>query len=438
MLNERDCICSNISANNNGTLLFAGQNTEQLAAQYGTPLYLMDEDRIRQKCRAYLNGARRGFGENVKICYASKAASFKQMYRIMREEGLGIDVVSMGEIHTAVAAGFPMEQAYFHSNNKTEADIIYAMEHGVGTFVIDNEEELYDIDRLAGKRGKKQRVLIRITPGIDTHTYEAVNTGKVDSKFGFAIETGQGAAVTKLALSLPHITLAGFHSHVGSQVFDSEIYIRTAHIMLSFVAEMQHTLGFVTEELDMGGGYGVRYTADDPTLDIEENLAQVGTFMRRKAAELGITLPTISFEPGRSIVADAGMTLYTVGTVKTIPGYKTYVSVDGGMTDNIRFALYNAAYTILPCHNVNAERNMLCSLVGRCCESGDIIQENIRLPETTKRGDIVACLTTGAYHYSMASNYNRLPRPPVVMLHGGTASIAVRRETVEDVCALDE
>lgn len=437
-MKSRDFICNNISADAAGTLMFAGQNTEELAAAYGTPLYLMDEDRIRERCRTYLNGARRGFGEKVKVYYASKAASFKQMYRIMREEGLGIDVVSCGEIHTAVAAGFPMEKACFHSNNKTENDIVYAMEHGVGTFVIDNEEELHDINRLAGQRGKKQRVLIRITPGIDTHTYEAVNTGKVDSKFGFAIETGQGVAVTELALSLPHITLAGFHSHVGSQLFDSGIYIRTADIMLNFVAEMQHTFGFVTEELDMGGGYGVRYTADDPEIDIEDNLVQVGSFMQRKAKELGITLPTVSFEPGRSIVADAGMTLYTVGTVKTIPGYKTYVSVDGGMTDNIRFALYNASYTILPCRNVNAERNLLCSVVGRCCESGDIIQEHVYLPETTKRGDIVACLTTGAYHYSMASNYNRLPRPPVVMLHGGKASVAVRRETVEHVCALDE
>lgn len=437
-MKNSDCICQNISQNENGTLLFAGQNTVDLAAKYGTPLYLMDEDRIRELCRIYRRGIQKGFGDNAKVYYASKAASFKQMYRIMMEEGLGVDVVSAGEIHTAVSVGFPMEKACFHSNNKTEADIIYAMDCGVGTFVIDNEEELYDINRLAGERGFAQRVLIRITPGIDTHTYEAINTGKVDSKFGFAIETGQGAAVTKLALTLPYVKLVGFHSHVGSQVFDSDIYIRTADIMLQFVADMQHTFGFITEELDMGGGYGVRYTADDPYLDIEENLVQVGTFMKEKAAELGIALPIISFEPGRSIVADAGMTLYTVGTVKTIPGYKTYVSVDGGMTDNIRYALYGATYTLLPCRGLDEERDMLCSVVGRCCESGDIIQENIHLPASVKRGDLLACLTTGAYHYSMASNYNRLPRPPIVMLRDGKASVAVRRETVQDVCALDE
>lgn len=437
-MKNSDCICQNISQNENSTLLFAGQDTTALANAYGTPLYLMDEDRIRELCRTYRRGVQKGFGDNAKVYYASKAASFKQMYRIMMEEGLGVDVVSAGEIHTAVSVGFPMEKACFHSNNKTEADIIYAMDCGVGTFVIDNEEELYDINRLAEERGFAQRVLIRITPGIDTHTYEAINTGKVDSKFGFAIETGQGAAITKLALSLPHINLVGFHSHVGSQVFDSDIYIRTADIMLQFVADMQQTFGFVTKELDMGGGYGVRYTAKDPYLDIEENLVQVGTFMKQKAEELGIALPTISFEPGRSIVADAGMTLYTVGTVKTIPGYKTYVSVDGGMTDNIRYALYGAEYTLLPCRNLDEERDMLCSVVGRCCESGDIIQENIHLPASIKRGDLLACLTTGAYHYSMASNYNRLPRPPIVMLRDGKATIAVRRETVQDVCALDE
>ena len=437
-MKHNDFLCHNITATEDGTLLFAGQDTTKLAAQYGTPLYLIDEDRIRELCRIYKNGVQKGFGDNAKVYYASKAASFKQMYRIMREEGLGVDVVSAGEIHTAAMAGFPMEKACFHSNNKTEDDIAYAMDQGVGTFVIDNEEELYDIDRLAGERGIKQRVLIRITPGIDTHTYEAINTGKVDSKFGFAIETGQGAAITKLALTFSNIHLAGFHSHVGSQVFDSDIYIRTADIMLEFVAEMQRTLGVVTEELDMGGGYGVRYTTADPMIDIEENLVQVGTFMKQKAEELGITLPVISFEPGRSIVADAGMTLYTVGTLKTIPGYKTYVSVDGGMTDNIRFALYGAEYTLLPCNNVEKERTMQCSVVGRCCESGDIIAENIRLPETIKRGDLLACLTTGAYHYSMASNYNRLPRPPIVMLRGGESTVAVRRETVQDVCALDE
>lgn len=437
-MKHNDYLCHNVTTTENGTLLFAGQDTTKLAAQYGTPLYLMDEDRIRELCRIYQSGVQKGFGGNAKVYYASKAASFKQIYRIMREEGLGVDVVSAGEIHTAVAAGFPMEKACFHSNNKTQNDIAYAMDQGVGTFVIDNEEELYDIDRLAGERGIKQRVLIRITPGIDTHTYEAINTGKVDSKFGFAIETGQGAAITKLALTFQNIHLAGFHSHVGSQVFDSDIYIRTADIMLEFVAEMQRTLGMVTEELDMGGGYGVRYTTADPEIDIEENLIRVATFMKQKAEKLGITLPVISFEPGRSIVADAGMTLYTVGTLKTIPGYKTYVSVDGGMTDNIRFALYGAEYTLLPCNNVEEERTMQCSVVGRCCESGDIIAENIQLPETIKRGDLLACLTTGAYHYSMASNYNRLPRPPIVMLHSGKATVAVRRETVQDVCALDE
>lgn len=433
-----DFICKNISKSENGELLFAGVSTKDLAAKYSTPLYLMDEDRIRELCRIYKSGVQTGFDGNAKIYYASKANSFKAIYRIMAEEDMCIDVVSAGEIYTAYSAGFPMERACFHSSNKTDADIEYAMDCGVGTFVIDNTEELYAIDRIAAKKGIKQTIMIRITPGIDTHTFEAVKTGKVDSKFGFAIETGQAEEVTRLALSFKNLELKGFHNHVGSQLFDSDVFFRSADIMLNFIADIKNKIGFMAKELDMGGGYGVRYTASDPEIDIKANLIAVGSFMKAKAKELGFTLPTVSFEPGRSIVADAGMTLYTVGAVKKIPGYKTYVSVDGGMTDNIRYALYGADYTIVPCDDVDAPRDMCCSIVGRCCESGDIIKENAYMPEKIQRGDIIATLTTGAYHYSMASNYNRLPRPPIVMLKNGESRIAVKRETLADICSLDE
>lgn len=430
-------ICENLSRNEDGELCFAGMPLSPLAREYGTPLYLYDEARIRERCRTYLGAVKEAFGGRGRVLYASKAASFRRLYEIMREEGMGIDVVSCGEIYTASAAKYPLEKAYFHSNNKTDADVLYAMEHGVGYFVVDNAEELYAIDRIATERGISQRVLLRLTPGIDPHTYAAVSTGKVDSKFGSAIETGQAEEMVRLALSLPHVELRGFHCHVGSQVFDSDVYLRAAEVMLSFVAHIQESLGYCAAELDIGGGYGVRYIEEQPKIDIAANIAEVGRFMTARAAELGITLPEVAFEPGRSIVADAGLTLYTVGTVKRIPGYKTYVSVDGGMTDNPRFALYGSPYTILPVMGEVPPDSEPCSVVGRCCESGDILQEGVPMPAGIGRGDLLACLTTGAYHYSMASNYNRIPRPPVVMLRDGESYVAVRRESFEHLSSLD-
>ena len=437
LLTKEEFICENISRSESGELCFAGQPLTALAEKYGTPLYLYDEERIRERCRTYLSAVKEAFSGRGKVMYASKAASFKRLYEIMREEGMGIDVVSMGEICTAKRAGFPLENAYFHSNNKTDADILYAIENGVGYFVADNAEELYAIERIAGDRGICKNVLLRLTPGIDPHTYAAVATGKVDSKFGSAIETGQAEEITRVALSLPHVNLRGFHCHVGSQVFDSDVYLRAADVMLSFVAEIYEKYGYLADELDIGGGYGVRYIAEQPTIDISANIAEVGAFMKEKAASLGITLPEISFEPGRSIVADAGLTVYTVGTVKRIPGYKTYVSVDGGMTDNPRYALYGSPYTLAAVDEHKGADGEVVSVVGRCCESGDIIQENVEMPENIARGDFIACFTTGAYHYSMASNYNRIPRPPVVMLKGDDSYIAVRRETPEDITSLD-
>ena len=433
--NKTQFICENISRNSEGELCFAGMALSPLAKKYGTPLYLYDEERIRERCRTYLSAVNEGFDGRGKVLYASKAASFKRLYEIMKEEGMGIDVVSSGEIYSALSAGFPLEKSYFHSNNKTDDDIEYAIESGVGYFVVDNEEELYAINKIAGARNTKQKVLLRITPGIDPHTYAAVATGKVDSKFGSAIETGQAEEITKLALSLENIRLMGFHCHVGSQVFDSDVYLRAADVMLDFVAYIYKNEGFLAKELDIGGGYGVRYIESQPTIDIAKNIKEVAEFMKNKASELSIDLPIVGFEPGRSIVADAGLTLYTVGTVKNIPGYKTYVSVDGGMTDNPRFALYGSPYTILPVMEDDSD-TMTCSVVGRCCESGDILQENVTLPYV-KRGDIIACLTTGAYHYSMASNYNRIPKPPVVMLANGESYVAVKRQTPADLSSLD-
>ena len=434
----KNMICKNLSVNDQGHLTFAGVDTVKLAKKHGTPLYLMDEDRIRERCRTYKTAMCEAFGEDSLPLYASKAASFKQMYRIIMDEGLGTDLVSSGELYTADAVGFPLERAYFHSNNKTDFDISYAIDKRVGYFVVDNVEELDAIDRIAAQKGVVQKILLRLTPGIDPHTYEAVATGKVDSKFGSAIETGQAEQITKYALSLTNIELSGFHCHVGSQVFDSYVFLRASEIMLDFIADIYKKYGYMARELDLGGGYGVRYLESDPDIDIAANIREVAEHINEHCAKLGIKCPAIRLEPGRSIVADAGMTLYTAGTVKRIPGYKNYVSVDGGMADNPRYALYKSPYTVLLANRMSSTApTFTCTIAGRCCESGDLIQENVTLPADITRGDLVAVLTTGAYNYSMSSNYNRLPKPPVVMLSGGEDYVAVKRETPADVCRND-
>ena len=435
---EQRFICANLSLGTDGRLLFAGQDTAELAEKYSTPLYLMDEDLIRAKCRLFKRCLNEYFGGRGQVLYASKAASFKRIYEIMSEEDMCVDVVSPGEIYTAMKAGFPLEKAWFHSNNKSDEDIAFAMDNRVGQFVVESTEELHAIDAAAAERGIRQRVLLRLTPGIDTHTFEAVDTGKVDSKFGYAIETGQAEEFLQTALPLSNIELAGFHCHVGSQLFDSDVFIRSARIMLDFMAHVKERYGFEPEQLNLGGGFGVPYVFSDPEPDIDLIIKETAEAIYTMCAERGLKVPEIGFEPGRCIVADAGLTLYTVGMVKKIPGFINYVSVDGGMTDNPRYALYGAEYTVLPADRMEEERDMLCSVVGRCCESGDIIQPNVPMPATMKRGDLVAVCTSGAYNYSMASNYNRVPRPPIVMLSNGKSYVAVRRETLDDMLKLDE
>ena len=431
-------VCNNIGVNEAGHLTFAGQDTVALAAQYGTPAYLMDEDRIRYNCRLYMDAMADCLGEGSYPLFASKAACFKRVYEIMAEEGMAIDLVSSGEVYTALKANFPMERSFFHGNNKTDADIAFAMDAGVGYFIVDSHFELEAIQAEAAKRGITQKVLLRLTPGIDPHTYEAVATGKVDSKFGVAIETGQAEVFVDAAVACANIALCGYHCHVGSQVFDEEgsVYNDAAKIMFQFMADMNKKHNMEAKILNMGGGYGVRYVDADPYVDIPANIHKVANFVKELAAKLNVSMPKILMEPGRSIVADAGMTLYTVGTVKKIPGYKNYASIDGGMTDNPRFALYESKYTVLLANRMTEDKNFMCDVVGRCCESGDIIQPAVEMPKPN-RGDIVAVCTTGAYNYSMASNYNRIPRPPVVMLSQGNSYLAVKRETFADLLAND-
>lgn len=434
---EKDLISSNLSYGENDDLLFGSASVKELAKKYGTPLYIMDENSIRRRCREYTSALKSELGDNCKVFFASKACSFKKIYNIIDEEGLGADVVSIGEIYTCIKAGFPLKNALFHSNNKTDFDIEFAIDNGIGYFVADNEEELFAINKIAKAKGVTQNVLLRLTPGIDPHTYAAVCTGQVDSKFGSPIETGKAEEVTKIAVNLSNVKLKGFHCHVGSQIFDTQVYTQTIAIMLDFISLIKQKYSLVTEVLDLGGGLGVRYDYTDPQLKIGENVINIAKEIKRKCNELNLSVPFICLEPGRSIVADSGITVYTVGTLKKIEGYKNYVSVDGGMTDNPRFALYSSRYTVVPATGLSRPRDMICSVVGRCCESGDILQENVHLPSDTKRGDLICVLTTGAYNYSMASNYNRICRPPVVMIKDGKPYLAVKRESLDDIIKND-
>ncbi len=429
-------IHSNVTISENGNLCFAGMDTVSLAKEYGTPAILIDEDRIRFRCREYKNAMKTYFGGASMPLFASKSLSFKGIYRIIADEDMGTDIVSSGELFTAVAAGFPMERAFFHGNNKTDADIEYAIDNGIGYFVVDGIEELSAIDRIAEEKGIRQKILLRITPGIDPHTHQKISTGGVDSKFGSAIETGLASKITKEALSKLNIDLRGFHCHIGSQIFDIDPYTLAADIMLKFIADMRDEYGFTAEILNIGGGFGVRYVESDDEINITENIRKIAEHMNTACESFGLSMPTIFMEPGRSIVADAGMTLYTVGSVKEIEGFKNYVSIDGGMTDNPRYTLYQSAYTVLLANKATAPADFACTIGGRCCESGDLIQENVKIPKP-ERGDTLAVLVTGAYNYSMASNYNRVTRPPIVLLKNGESRLAVRRERFEDLIACD-
>ena len=423
---------SNLSVNEKGHLTFAGFDTVELSKTYGTPLMLLDTGRIKEKMRLYLNSMQKYFGKSSFPCYASKALSITEIYRIAKSENIGIDVVSSGEIYTAKCVNFPLEKAFFHGNNKTDEDISYAIESGVGYFVVDNLEELIEINKQAKLQGIKQKILIRITPGIDPHTHAKISTGQVDSKFGTPIETGQAFELTSQALKLDGVILKGFHCHVGSQCFDSSPFIQAVKIMLTFVRDVKNLFNYEIEILNLGGGYGVRYVESDPEIDVEKNIEEVAKIFKESCSKLNLTTPTVIMEPGRSIVADSGITLYTAGSFKTIDGYKSYISIDGGMTDNPRYTLYGSSYTVINASKANQEPDVTATIAGRCCESGDLIQEDVKIKKA-ERGDKIAVLVTGAYNYSMASNYNRIPKPPIVAIDNGNVKLIVKRESFLDL-----
>ncbi len=423
--------------NENGRLSIAGHDAVDLAVRFGTPAFIIDEEKIRSVCREYREAFSEFFGGESRPVYAGKALCFTGLYRVMREEKMAADCVSSGELATALKAGFPMRDVFFHGNNKTDDDIRYAISSGVGYFVADGAEELIAIDREAKNAGITQKILLRITPGIDPHTHKKIITGNVDSKFGSAISTGRASEITALAMSLGNIELSGFHCHVGSQIFEPDPFCDAAAIMMKFIAEMKKEHGYAGTILNLGGGFGVRYTEDDPIISYRDNIKAIASTVNEAAKRFLIDPPTVLMEPGRSIVAAAGATLYTVGSVKEIPGFRNYVSIDGGMTDNPRYTLYGSKYTVINASRASLPADFEITLAGRCCESGDLIAEGVRIAKP-ERGDVIAVLVTGAYNYSMASNYNRVPRPPVIMIGKNGPRVAVRRETREDITALDE
>lgn len=426
----------NLGINENGNLTIAGFDTVELARKYGTPLYVLDTDYVLESCLKYKTLIEKYFGEGSKPLFASKALSCKEIYRIAKKACIGIDVVSGGEIYTADMAGFPMENAYFHGNNKTDADIAFAMDCGVGCFVADNLEEIAAIQNEAALRGIKVRAMLRVSPGIDPHTHKAVVTGSVDSKFGVAIETGQALEAVKTLLSCNNIEFEGLHCHIGSQIFEYNPFAEAAEIMVRFIADIKNATGVSVKALNLGGGFGVKYTDADPDFDYEKVLSDISAALTSACEKYSVNRPMVYFEPGRSMVAAAGLTLYTVGSFKTITGYKSYVSIDGGMPDNPRYALYQSKYTCLIANKAGADKTVCATIAGRCCESGDLIQEDVEL-QACERGDTLAVLVTGAYNYSMASNYNRLPRPAMVGVGKEGDRIIIKRESYDDLIKND-
>lgn len=429
-------IASCLDVNSLGHLTIGGRDTMELAQQYGTPLYVMDEDEIRRSCRSYITSMEKCYGGNGMIAYASKAMNCKAVCRIAMEEGLGLDVVSAGELYTAMSVGFPKEKIIFHGNNKTMEELTMAMEYGVGRIVVDNLTELSLLGKLANAKNGKTGIMLRIKPGVDAHTHDFVRTGQIDSKFGFALETGEALDAVKQALAQPSLELRGIHCHIGSQIFDMEPFSHAARVMVGFLGEIKRETGTTLRELNLGGGFGIRYILQNDPAPYQSYMEEVAAAVAESCNEQGIPQPFVILEPGRSIVGSAGITLYRVGSVKEIPGVRTYVSVDGGMTDNPRYALYHSDYTFIIANKAATQADSVVTVAGKCCESGDLLGEHVPL-QAAEPGDILAVLATGAYNYSMASNYNRNQRPAVVMVSGGQSRVVIRRETLDDIIRND-
>lgn len=417
-----------------GHLEIGGCDTVELAARFGTPLYVMDEAHIRHQIRA-MKRAFEALHAETELIYASKAFSCLAIARIMDEEGMMIDVASAGELHTALRARFPAERIVFHGNNKSREELTMALDAGIARVIVDNEQELHLLNEIAGQKGVIQPIALRLTPAVDPETHRLIQTGRADTKFGFNIEGGMARRGVETALALPNLKLVGLSSHIGSQILDANFFKMGARLMCEFLAEVQKEFGVTIEELDLGGGLGIRYLPEDVTPSMEEYARSVVGTVYEVCAELGVDVPRLAIEPGRSLVGEAGTTLYEVGTIKTIPDVRTYVSVDGGLSDNPRPALYQAEYFCLNASRANSTERARVAIAGKHCETDVLIESTeIAPPEP---GDILAVYSTGAYNQSMASNYNRFRRPAVVLVNQGEAELIVERESLEDLIRYD-
>jgi diaminopimelate decarboxylase len=421
--------------NEQGHLEIGGCDAVELAKQFGTPLYIMDEAHIRNICRQYHSSFVEGL-KNAEVIYASKAFSTLAMCRIIDEEGLGLDVVSGGELYTALQANFPPARIYFHGNNKSREELEMAIKAGVGRIVVDNFYELSILDELAQDMNRQVEVLLRVTPGIEAHTHEYIQTGQIDSKFGFTIPDGTADKAIDLGLSSHNLVVKGVHAHIGSQIFELDSFRHEVQIMIDYMADTLHRTGCQLAELNLGGGFGIYYVSGDKPAQISDYAQAVQAALNDACQKRNFPRPKIIIEPGRSIVGTAGTTLYTVGSIKEIPGIRKYVAVDGGMADNPRPALYQAHYEALLANRAKEDETEVVSITGKCCESGDMLIWDIDLPKV-ESGDLIAVSCTGAYNYSMSSNYNRLTRPEVILVDNGHADIIVKRETHADLLRND-
>ncbi len=432
-MNYRDTM----NVNEKGHLQIGGVDAVDLVKKYGTPLYVMDESYIRQVCRAFTETVEKTYGEGG-VAYASKAFSCKAIYEIAKQENMYIDVVSGGEIYTANSVGFDMSRAYFHGNNKLVSEIEFALGCGVGTFVVDSFDEIDLLDAMCAERKTVQKVLVRVNPGVEAHTHSFIQTAKVDSKFGFGVKNGYADKAVDAILGKTNLRFAGLHCHIGSQIFDKQAFALAVDVVTDYVVELKNR-GIIVDELNFGGGFGIHYCGDDPKYDVKEycDYVELLTSSLKNAVEKkGIKKPFFMIEPGRSIVGEAGVTLYSVGAIKDILGIRKYLAIDGGMTDNIRPALYDAKYEAVLANRADEKPEEVVTIAGKCCESGDIILKDVALP-AAKRGDIVAVFSTGAYNYSMSSNYNRNFVPPVVFVKDGKSAYAVRPQSYEDLVRND-
>ncbi|HMA45732.1 MAG TPA: diaminopimelate decarboxylase [Frankiaceae bacterium] len=416
-----------------GVLVVGGVRVDRLAAEYGTPVYVLDEEDFRGRARAW----REAFPDGD-VYYAGKSFLCRAVARWVDEEGLALDVCTGGELAVAESVGFPPGRLLFHGNNKSVGELRRAVGYGVGRIVVDSFEEIDRLAAIARRAGTRQRVLIRVTPGVEAHTHEYVATGQEDQKFGFSLASGAAAeAVRRVLTADGALELAGLHAHIGSQIFDTAGFRLAAHRMVGLLAAVRDGHGVELPELDLGGGLGIAYTSEDAPLEVGEVADRLRTVVGKECAAVGLAVPRLGVEPGRAISGPGTVTLYEVGTVKELPGLRTYVSVDGGMSDNIRTALYDARYTARLVSRPGAAPPHVVTLVGKHCESGDVIAHDVPLPGDLAPGDLVAVPASGAYHRSMASNYNHVPRPPVVAVRAGRARVLVRRETEDDLLRLD-